>query len=89
MMSGFQRAAPSATTTTVVSDGRVLGGQAVVSNTRIPAATILAYLRDGYSAAEIQEDYPSLPADGIGAVVAWAETKFGADWKADPLSDSR
>ncbi len=51
----------------------ILGGEhEVVAGTRVPARTIIAYIKDGYSDSEIFEDYPSLPPDGIDAVRAWA-----------------
>ncbi len=90
MVASYQQALPkSLSPKRVVTDAHVLGGQAVVSGTRIPAATILAYLRDGHSAADIQQDYPVLTADGIRAVEAWAAEKFGPSWKAatSSLSD--
>lgn len=69
----------------VISDESVMGGTPVVRGTRVPAETILAYLRAGRSTEAIFEDYPSLPVDGIDAVVAWAEERFGADWRrTDP-----
>jgi uncharacterized protein (DUF433 family) len=55
-----------------------------VKGTRIPAETILAYLRGGHSHREIFEDYPSLPVDGIDAVIQWAETTYGPDWRRMP-----
>ncbi len=33
-------------------------------------------------AEEIFRDYPSLPVDGIDAVVRWAEATYGPDWKS-------
>ena len=66
----------------VVSDPSIMSGEPVVRGTRVPAETIIAYLRGGYTAQEIFEDYPSLPVDGIDAVVRWAEAKYGADWKS-------
>jgi uncharacterized protein (DUF433 family) len=65
----------------VVSDASVMGGAPVVRGTRVPAATVVAYLRAGRTAQEIFEDYPSLPIDGIDAVVEWAEASFGPDWR--------
>lgn len=56
----------------VVSDPAVLGGIPVVRGTRVPAATVMAYLRAGRSVVEIYEDYPSLPKDGIEACRRWA-----------------
>jgi uncharacterized protein (DUF433 family) len=49
-----------------------MGGEPVVRGTRIPAATILAYLAAGHSDREIFEEYPSLPIDGIEAVRRWS-----------------
>jgi uncharacterized protein (DUF433 family) len=52
----------------VISDPTVMGGEPVVRGTRIPAATIAAYLAAGRSDREIFEDYPGLPVDAIEAV---------------------
>lgn len=68
--------------TGIVSDARTLGGTPVLSGTRIPAETIAAYLRAGHTPADIRTDYPSLPADGIAVVEAWAAALYGADWKS-------
>jgi uncharacterized protein (DUF433 family) len=59
----------------IVADPSVMGGTPVIRGTRIPAATIIAYLRAGHTDAEIFEDYPSLPTDGINAVRAWAASQ--------------
>ncbi|MGC2781706.1 MAG: DUF433 domain-containing protein [Bradyrhizobium sp.] len=66
----------------VARDPTVMSGDPVVRGTRVPAETILAYLRAGYPAQEIFADYPSLPIDGIDAVIRWAEATYGADWRA-------
>ncbi|EJW09990.1 hypothetical protein A33M_0702 [Rhodovulum sp. PH10] len=58
-----------------------MDGAPVVSGTRIPAETVLAYLRAGQGPRDLFEDYPSLPLDGIEAVVAWAEAVYGPDWR--------
>ena len=68
----------------VTSDESVMGGTPVVRGTRVPAETIVAYLRAGRSAQEIFEDYPSLPVDGVDAVIAWAEEHLGPDWRVAP-----
>ena len=72
----------------VVCDPTVMSGEPVVRGTRVPAQTIVAYLRGGYGARQIFEDYPSLPVDGIDAVVRWAEVVYGSGWKAavDPAA---
>ena len=66
----------------VVSDPTVMSGEPVVRGTRILATTILSYLRSGCPAEQIFRDYPSLPVDGIDAVVRWAETTYGPEWKS-------
>lgn len=65
----------------VVRDPSVMSGEPVVRGTRIPAMTIVAYLRAGRTNREIFEDYPTLPLDGIEVVAAWAEREFGPDWR--------
>jgi uncharacterized protein (DUF433 family) len=63
----------------VVSDPTVMSGEPVVRGTRILAATILSYLRSECPAEQIFRDYPSLPVDGIDAVVRWAEATYGPE----------
>ncbi|MFL9826569.1 DUF433 domain-containing protein [Rhodoplanes sp. SY1] len=71
--------------TEIVSDPSVMDGVPVVAGTRIPAETIVAYLRAGHSAEDVFEDYPSLPLDGIDAVAAWAEATYGPGWRRRTL----
>lgn len=75
LMAQIEVAPPAA----IVTDEAILGGMPVVSGTRVPAATIAAYLRAGHTNAEIRSDHPSLPNDGIEAVEAWAADEFGPD----------
>ena len=70
----MQRQARSASLAAVVVDKHILGGTPVVAGTRVPAATVLAYLREGLSDADILRDYPSLPEQAIDAVRRWAGT---------------
>jgi uncharacterized protein (DUF433 family) len=70
--------------TEVVSDPSVMDGSPVVAGTRVPAETVLAYLRAGHGTQDIFEDYPSLPVDGIDAVVTWAEATYGPGWRHEP-----
>ncbi len=72
---------PPAVPAQIVEDLTVMSGEPVVRGTRIPAETILAYLREGSTNREIFEDYPTLPIDGIDAVIRWAEARYGPDWK--------
>jgi uncharacterized protein (DUF433 family) len=66
----------------VVRDPSVMSGEPVVRGTRVLAMTIVAYLRAGHTSREIFEDYPTLPVDGIEAVVAWADEEIGPDWRS-------
>ena len=70
----------------VISDPTVMSGDPVVRGTRVPAETIVSYLRAGYSKQEIFTDYPSLPVDGIDAVIRWAEATYGPDWRSADLA---
>ena len=80
---------PAVYATEVLSDRDILGGQDVVSGTRIPALTIVEYLKRGYTVDEIKADYPSLPDDGIDAVERWANRRYGADWKTAVTATTR
>lgn len=74
----------------VVCDPSVMSGDPVVRGTRVPAMTIVAYLRAGRASREIFEDYPTLPVDGIEAVIAWADEELGPDWRtAAPTGGAR
>ena len=57
----------------VVSNISILTGEPCVSGTRIPAMTIVEELRSGESLGAIFSHYPSLPFDGVEAVVTWAK----------------
>jgi len=58
---------------TVVSDPQILGGMPIVSGTRVPAETILAYIKAGAELEEIVGDYPYLPLGFLDAVRYWAQ----------------
>jgi uncharacterized protein (DUF433 family) len=72
----------------VVIDPSVMSGDPVVRGTRVRAETIVSYLRAGYSAQDIFIDYPSLPVGAIDAVMRWAESSYGADWRSAGLPAS-
>jgi uncharacterized protein (DUF433 family) len=72
----------------IVSDPSVMSGDPVIRGTRVLAESVIAYLRAGYTHKQIFEDFPTLPVDGIDAVIAWAEEQFGRDWmeQSDPFA---
>lgn len=71
----------------VVRDPSIMSGDPVVRGTRVPAMTLVAYLRAGRSNREIFQDYPTLPVDGIDAVIAWADVELGAGWRDSAPAD--
>lgn len=73
----------------VIRDATVMSGEPIIRGTRVPAMTIVAYLRAGRSNREIFEDYPTLPVDGIETVAAWAEQELGPDWRNAPAAGDR
>jgi uncharacterized protein (DUF433 family) len=67
--------------TEVVRDPAVMDGDPTVEGTHILAETIMSDLRSGHSPEQVHADYPGLPADGIDAVVRWAATTYGPNWR--------
>jgi uncharacterized protein (DUF433 family) len=53
-------------------DPAICAGQPVITGTRVPIRTVLACLAEGMSADEIRADFPSLSAEDIRAVIAFA-----------------
>ncbi len=62
----------------------LMSGQPCVSGTRIPAATIAAYLDTGAADEAIHVDYPTLPAGACDAVRKWKSenrrTALSSEW---------
>ncbi len=67
------------TTSKIVSNPNILGGEPVIEGTRIPAGNVLAALRDGESRFSIFRSYPSLPLDGIDACLEWEKEEQHLD----------
>ena len=70
----------------IVRDPQVCGGQPVVRGTRVTVRTILASLAEGASDAEILADFPSLTADGLRAVIAFAASSAAEDIPASAVA---
>ena len=47
------------------------GGKAVVAGTRIPVFLLAAKLKSGWTEADLLDDYPSLTAEDVQAVVRY------------------
>jgi uncharacterized protein (DUF433 family) len=69
----------------IVCNPEIMGGVPTIRGTRIPVAMILVHLRAGYSREDIFGDYPTLPLDGIEAIIAWAEANIGPNWRDVPV----
>ena len=60
-------------------DPSVCGGEPVVKGTRVTVRTILASLAEGASTKEILKDFPTLSADDVRAVIAFAAASAEED----------
>lgn len=65
----------------IISDPTVMSGDPVVRGTRVLAESVIAYIRAGYTNKQIFEDFPTLPVDGIDAVIEWADAELGPGWR--------
>ena len=63
----------------------VCGGALVLKGTRVPVRTVLASLAEGASEAEIRADFPTVSADGLRAVIAFAATSASEDLPLPPV----
>ena len=53
----------------IISDPDILGGTPVIKGTRVPIGRILFLLKDGYTLAAIQEDYPHIDMNTLSAAI--------------------
>lgn len=65
---------PKPTRVKVTYNPEIMGGWPCIEGTRVPAATVYAYLRESPEAAEeIYQDYPYLPYGSLEAGQNWAK----------------
>jgi uncharacterized protein (DUF433 family) len=57
----------------------VLGGEWVIKGTRVPVHTLLASLAEGASTEEILADFPTVGAEDVRAVIAFAAAAVQED----------
>ena len=55
------------------------GGTLVVKGTRVPVRTLLASLAEGATEAEVLADFPTVTAEALRAVIAFAAASAGDD----------
>jgi uncharacterized protein (DUF433 family) len=56
----------------VTIDHRVMGGVPCIAGTRIPVATVVGLLGQGYGIDEVLAEYPTLTREGILAALRYA-----------------
>jgi len=60
-------------------DQNICGGEPVIKGTRVSIRTILASLADGDTIEEIVEAFPTISADDVRAVIAFAAASAEED----------
>ena len=68
----------------IVRDPAVCAGQPVIRGTRVLVRVLLGYLARGETTETILRDFPSLTADDVRAVIAFAAADAGEDLPAPP-----
>ena len=68
----------------IVRDPAVCAGQPVIRGTRVLVRVVLGYLAHGETTEAILRDFPSLTADDLRAVIAFAAAAAGEDLPAPP-----
>ena len=63
----------------IVRDPRVCGGEPVIRGTRVLLKTLLASLAEGTSSEELLAAFPSLTAEDMRAVIAFAAASAEED----------
>jgi len=63
----------------IVRDPATMGGEAVIRGTRVLLRTVLATLAEGATAEEVLADFPTLTADDVRAVIAFAAASAEED----------
>jgi len=67
----------------------VCGGELVIKGTRVTVRTLLASLAEGASADEILAYFPTVTAEGMRAVIAFAAASAEEDFPIPPVPASR
>ena len=63
----------------ILRDQNICGGEPVIKGTRVSIRTILASLADGDTIEEIVEAFPTISADDVRAVIAFAAASAEED----------
>jgi uncharacterized protein (DUF433 family) len=63
----------------IILEPRILAGKPVVRGTRLAVEFIIALLADGWTQADILENYPALTQDSIRACLSYARDTVQAE----------
>jgi uncharacterized protein (DUF433 family) len=63
----------------------VCGGDLVVKGTRVTVRTVLASFAEGATMEEVRADFPTVPADALRAVIAFASAAAADDLPMPPV----
>ena len=63
----------------------VCGGAWVVKGTRVPVRTLLASLAEGSTESQLLAEFPTVTAEGLRAVIAFAAASANEDLPLGPL----
>ena len=63
----------------IVRDSAIMGGEAVIRGTRVLLRTVLATLAEGATLEQILADFPTLTAEDVRAVIAFAAASAEED----------
>jgi len=64
---------------------QLCGGEAVIKGTRVTVRTILASLAEGASVADIVSDFPTVSAEAVHAMIAYAAASAEEDLPLPPV----
>jgi uncharacterized protein (DUF433 family) len=65
--------------THIIRDSAICGGEPVIKGTRVTLKTLLASLAEGATVEEILSDFPTLTAEDVRAVIAFAAASTEED----------
>lgn len=63
----------------IVLDAQVLAGKPVVRGTRLSVEFVLGLLAEGWSEADVLDNYPGLSGDDVRACLAYARDALAAE----------
>jgi uncharacterized protein (DUF433 family) len=69
----------------LVRDPQICGGELIVRGTRVTVRTVLASLAEGATESEILADFPTLSADALRAIIAFAAASAEEDLPVPPV----